>query len=149
MSLYLPQIVTFRSYGVIVLNHYTTPLSPLSHSILMELCVYKHQEWYPLNNEQILHFSQYLQSAVRLLGCGLCLHHSSSVQHCQRNIFGLWIIQTGIQKVFEQLVYVEAGSRQCRTMSKLHVIIDSGQERYDEKPITYILLQVSISYSWT
>ena len=119
MSLYLPQIVTFRSYGVIVLNRYTTPLSPLSHSILMELCVYKHQEWYPLNNEQILHFSQYLQSAVRLLSCGLCLHHSSSVQHHQKNVFGSQVTQTGIQNVFGQLVYVEVGSKQRRTISKL------------------------------
>ena len=28
------------------------------------------------------------------------------------------------------------------------VIIGSGQERYAEKPITYILLQISISYTW-
>ena len=28
-----------------------------------------------------------------------------------------------------------------------YVIIDLGQERYAEKPITYILLQVSISYN--
>ena len=39
-----------------VLDRYATPLSPLSHSTLMEWCVYKHQEWYPLNNERILHF---------------------------------------------------------------------------------------------
>ena len=66
-----------------VLDCYTTPLSPLSHSILMEWCVYKHQEWYPLHSERILHFSfsQCLQSVVRLLGCGLCLHHSRSVQY--------------------------------------------------------------------
>ena len=102
-----------------VLDRYSTPLSPLSRSLLMEWCVYKHQEWYPLNNEQILHFSQYLQSAVRLLSCGLCLHYSSSVQHRRRNVFGLWIIQIGIYNVFEQLVYVEAGSRQCRTISEL------------------------------
>ena len=57
MSLYLPQIVTSRSYGVMVLDRYITSLSPLSHSILMEWCVYKHQEWYPLNCERILHFS--------------------------------------------------------------------------------------------
>ena len=31
-----------------VLDRYSTPLSPLSHSLLMEWCVYKHQEWYPL-----------------------------------------------------------------------------------------------------
>ena len=119
MSFCIPQIVTFRSYGVIVLDRYTTPLCPPSHSILMEWYIYKHQEWYPLNNERILHFSQYLQSVVRLLGYGLCLHHSSSVQHRRRNVFGLWIIQTGIQNVFEQLVCMEAGSRQRRTISKL------------------------------
>ena len=119
MSLYLPQIVTSRSYGVMVLDHYTTPLSPLSHSILMEWCVYKHQGWYPLKSERIPHFSQYLQSVVRLLGCGLCLHYSSSVQYHRRNVFGLWIIQIGIQNVFEQLVCVEVGSKQRRTISKL------------------------------
>ena len=119
MSLYLPQIVTSRSYGVMVLNHYTTPLSPLSHSILMQWCVYKYQEWYPLNSERILHFSQCLQSVVRLLGCGLCLHHSSSVQHHQRNVFGSRVTQTGIQNVFGQLICVEAGSKQCRTISNL------------------------------
>ena len=48
MSLYLPQIVTSRSYGVMVLDRYSTPLSSLSHSLLMEWCVYKHQKWYPL-----------------------------------------------------------------------------------------------------
>ena len=48
MSIYLPQIVTSRSYGVMVLDCYFTPLSPLSHLLLMEWCVYKHQEWYPL-----------------------------------------------------------------------------------------------------
>ena len=48
MSLYLPQIVTSRSYGVMVLNCYSTLLSHLSHSLLMDWCVYKHQEWYPL-----------------------------------------------------------------------------------------------------
>ena len=31
-----------------VLDRYSTPLRPLSHSLLMEWCVYKHQEWYPL-----------------------------------------------------------------------------------------------------
>ena len=95
-------VVTSRSYGVMVLDCYTTPLSPLSHSILMEWCVYKHQEWYPLHSERILHFSfsQCLQSVVRLLGCGLCLHHSSSMQHHRRNIFGSRVTQTGIQNVF-------------------------------------------------
>ena len=39
-----------------VLDRYSTPLSPLSHSILMEWCVCKHQEWYTLNSEWILHF---------------------------------------------------------------------------------------------
>ena len=102
-----------------VLDHYTTPLSPLSHLILMEWCIYKHQGWYPLNSERIPHFSLYLQSVVRLLGCGLCLHHSSSVQHRRRNVFGSWVAQTRIQNVFEQLVCVEAGPRQCRTISKL------------------------------
>ena len=34
----------------------------------------------------------------RFLGCGLCLHRSSSVQHRQKNI--LWVAQTGIQNVF-------------------------------------------------
>ena len=32
-----------------VLDRYSTPLSPVSRSLLMEWCVYKHQEWYPLN----------------------------------------------------------------------------------------------------
>ena len=120
MSFYIPQdncnIQELWSNG---LDRYSTPLSPLSHSILMEQCVYKHQQWYPLNSERILHFSQCLQSVVRLLGCGLCLHHSSSAQHRQRNIFGSWVIQTRIQNVFEQLVCVEANSRQRRTISKL------------------------------
>ena len=49
MSLYLPQIVTSRSYRVMVLDHYSTTLSPLFHSLLMEWCVYKPQEWYPLS----------------------------------------------------------------------------------------------------
>ena len=102
-----------------VLDRYTILLSPLSHSILKEWCVYKHQEWYPLNSERILHFSQCLQSVVRLLGCGLCLHHSSSVQHHRGNVFGLWVTQTGIQNMFGQLVCVEAGSRHRRTISKL------------------------------
>ena len=103
-----------------VLDHYSTPLSPLSYSVLMEWCVYKHQEWYPLRCEKcIQHISQCLQSVVRFLGCGLGLHHSSSVQHRWRNVFGLWVAQTGIQNVFGQLVCVEAGSRQCRTISKL------------------------------
>ena len=31
-----------------VLDRYSTPLSPLYHSLLMEWFVYKHQEWYPL-----------------------------------------------------------------------------------------------------
>ena len=48
MSLYLPQIVTSRSYGVMALDCYSIPLSPLSHSLLMEWCIYKHQEWHPL-----------------------------------------------------------------------------------------------------
>ena len=30
------------------IDRYSTPLSPLFHSILMEWCVYKHQVWYPL-----------------------------------------------------------------------------------------------------
>ena len=119
MSFYLPQIVTSRSYEVMVLDRYTTPLSPLSHSILMEWCVYKHQGWYPLNSERIPHFSLCLQSVMRLLGYGLCLHHSSSVQHRRRNVFGSWVAQTGIQNVFGYLVYVEASSRQRRTISKL------------------------------
>ena len=147
MSLYLPQIVTSRSYGVMVLDHYTTPLSPLSHSILMEWCVYKHQGWYPLKSERIPHFSQYLQSVVRFLGCGLCLHCSSSVKHCRRNVFGSWVAQTGIQNTFGQLVCLEAGSRQCRTISKL--LCDHRfrpREVCRKKPITYIPLHVSISY---
>ena len=122
MSLYLPQIVTSRSYGVMVLDHYSTPLSPLSHSLLMEWCVYKHQEWYPLRcKKRIQHISQCLQSVVRFLGCGLCLHHSSSVQHHRRNVFGLWVAQTRIQNVFGQLVCVEAGSRQVQNNLKAPV----------------------------
>ena len=31
-----------------VLDRYSTPLSLLFRSLLMEWCVYKHQEWYPL-----------------------------------------------------------------------------------------------------
>ena len=31
-----------------VLDRYSTPLSPLSHSLLIEWCVHKHQELYPL-----------------------------------------------------------------------------------------------------
>ena len=120
MSLYLPQndcnIQELWSNG---LDRYSTPLSPLFHLILMEWCVYKHQEWYPLYCERILHFSQCLQSVVRLLGCGLCLHHSSSVQHHQTNVFGSWVKQIGIQNVFGQLVCVEAGFRQRRKISKL------------------------------
>ena len=149
MSLYLPQIVTSTSYGVMVLDRYITPLSPLSHLILMEWCVYNHQEWYPLNSERILHFSQCLKSVVRLLGCGLCLHHSNSVQHRRRNVFGLWIIQIGIQNVFEQLVYVKVGSRQRRTISKL--LCDHRfrpREVCQKKLITYIPLQVPISYTY-
>ena len=30
------------------LDRYSSPLNPLSHSILMKWCVYKHQEWYQL-----------------------------------------------------------------------------------------------------
>ena len=56
---------------------------------------------------------------MRLLGCGLCLHHSSSVQHHRRNVFGLWVIQIGIQNEFELLVCMEAGSRQRRIILKL------------------------------
>ena len=46
----------------------------------------------------------------------------ASLQQCttlSRNIFLLWFIQTGIQNVFEQLVCVEAGSKQCRIILKL------------------------------
>ena len=100
MSLYLPQIVTSRSYGVMVLDRCTTLLSPLSHLILMEWCVYKHQEWYPLNSERILHFSQCLQSVVGLLCCGLCLHHSSSLQHRRKNVFGSWVSQLEFKRVW-------------------------------------------------
>ena len=100
MSLYLPQIVTSRSYGVMVLDRCTTLLSPLSHLILMEWCVYKHQEWYPLNSERILHFSQCLQSVVGLLCCGLCLHHSSSLQHRRKNVFGSWVSQLEYKRVW-------------------------------------------------
>ena len=100
------------------LDRYSSPLNSLSHSILMKWCVYKHQELYLLYKKQIPHFSQCLQSVVRFLGCGLCLHHSSG-QYRRRNVFGLWVAQTRIQKVFEQLVYVEASSRQRRTISRL------------------------------
>ena len=144
VSLYLPQIVTFRSYGVMVLNCYTTPLSPLSHSILMEWYVYKHQEWYPLNSERILHFSWCLQSIVRLFGCGSCLHHSSSVQHRQKNVFGLWIIQTGIQNVFEQLVWRLALDSVEQSQSS-SVIIGLGQERYPKK-IDYLYSAASFYF---
>ena len=148
MSLCLPQndcnIQELWSNG---LDRYFTPLSPLFHLILMEWCVNKHQEWYPLYCERILHFSQCLQSIVRLLGCGLCLHHSSSVQHRRRNVFGSWVTQTGIQNVFGQLVCVEAGSRQRRKISKLLCDHHFRLREVCRKPITYIPLQVSISYS--
>ena len=125
MTFYLPQIVTSRIYGVMVLDRYSTPLSPLSHSLLMVWCVYKHQEWYPLRcgtySAYLLVFTECYEvlRLWRFLGCGLCLHRSSSVQHRQRNVFSLWVAQTGIQNMFGQLVCVEAGSRQCRTISKL------------------------------
>ena len=123
MSLYLSQTVTSRIYRVMVLDRYSTPLSPLSHSLLMVWCVYKHQEWYPLRcgtySTYLLVFTECCEvlKLWRFLGCGLCLHRSSSVQHRQKNI--LWVAQTGIQNVFGQLVCVEAGSKQCRIISKL------------------------------
>ena len=105
------------SNGIGPLLYPTKFIIPL---IINKWCVYKHQEWYPLRCEKrIQHISQCLQSVVRFLDCGLCLHRSSSVQHCRKNVFGLWVAQTGIQNVFRQLVCVEAGSRQCRTISKL------------------------------
>ena len=119
MFLYLPQIVTSRSYEVMVLDHYTTPLSPLSHSILMEWCVYKHQEWYPLRcgtySAYLLVFTECCE-ALRLWVM------FASLQQCvtpSRNVFGPWVIQTRIQNVFEQLVYVEASSRQRKIILKL------------------------------
>ena len=102
-----------------VLDCYTIPLNPLSHSILMEWCVYKHQEWYPLNSERIMHFSQCLQSIVRLLDLGDVCITLIVCNTTEKTFLGLWIIQTRIQNVFEQLVCVEVDFRQRRTISKL------------------------------
>ena len=119
MSLYLPQIVTSRIYGVIVLDRYSTPLSPLSHSLLMVWCVYKHQDWYPLRCET---YSAYLLVFIECCEVLRLWIMFASLQQCVTPLkepFGLWVAQTGIQNVFGQLVCVEAGSRQCRTISKL------------------------------
>ena len=120
MSLYLPQIVTSRSYGVMVLDRYSTPLSPLSHSLLMEWCVYKHQEWYPLRCGTYSAYLLVFTECCEVLKLWIMF---ASLQKCatpsEERFFGSWVAQTGIQNVFGQLVCVEAGSRQCRTISKL------------------------------
>ena len=84
---------------------------------------------------------------MRFLGCGLCLRHSSSVQHRRRNVF----LGRGLQKLeFKTcldnwstwrlaLDNVEQSQGSC-------VIVGLVRERYAEKPIIYIPLQVYVSY---
>ena len=90
---------------------------------------------------------------MRLLGCGLCLHHSSSVQYHQtirETFFFSWLTKTVIQKESDLLVCVEAGSEQHRKTSKLlcDVIVSLGQERYAEKPIVKISLRSLYFLHW-
>ena len=105
-----------------VLDRYSTPLSPLSYSLLMEWCVYKHQEWYPLNcgtNSTFLIVFTECCEALRLWVMFALLQQCATplekrfwfVDHTNWNLEHVF--------VFEQLVYMEAGSRQHRTISKL------------------------------
>ena len=126
-----------------VLDRYTTPLSPLSHSILMEWCVYKHQEWYPLNSERIMHFSWCCEALK------LWVMFASFQQYATPSEKHFWVCGSyklefrtclNSQSVWRLVLdSVEQSQSSC-------VIIGLGQEMYAEKPITYIPLQVSISY---
>ena len=132
-----------QEFGVMVLDRHTTPLSPLSHLILMEWCVYKHQEWYPLNSERIMHFSQCCEALK------LWVMFASFQQYATPSEKHFWVCGSyklefrtclNSQSAWRlALDSVEQSQSSC-------VIIGLGQEMYAEKPITYILLQVSISY---
>ena len=76
----------------------------------------------------------------------LCLHHSSSVQHHWRNVF----LACGLYKR-EFRTCLNSWSTWMLALDSIEqsqsscVIVNLDQERYVEKSIIYILLQVSIS----
>ena len=83
---------------------------------------------------------------MRLLGCGLCLHHSRSVQHYRETFLVRGLYKLEFKTCLNSksawrlaLDNVEQSQSSC-------VIVSLGQERHAEKLIVYILLQVSISY---
>ena len=83
---------------------------------------------------------------MRLLGCGLCLHHSSSVQHRRETFLVCGLYKLEFRMCLNSwfawrlaLDSVEQSQNSC-------VIVGLGQERYAKKSIVYILPQISISY---
>ena len=98
-----------------VLDCCTTPLSPLSHSILMEWCVYKHQEWYPLNSERSHSVYKVLWGSYVVGYVCITLVVCNTIE----KMFLVHGFHNQNLNVFGQLVYVEVGSKQRRTISKL------------------------------
>ena len=129
-----------------VLDCYSTPLSPLSHSLLMKWCVYKHQEWYTLKcgtySAYLLVFTKCCEifrlwiTFASLQQCATTSEERFLVRGLHKLKFKTCLDSWSVQRL--ALDNVEQSQSSC-------VIFGLSQEKYAEKPITYFSLQVSIS----
>ena len=102
-----------------VLDRYSTPLNPLSHLLLMEWCVYKPQEWYPLKCGTYFAYLLVFIECCEVLRLWIIF---ASLQQCATpSEERFWFM--GCTNQNSKCVWIaslcEAGPRQCRTISKL------------------------------